>query len=124
MEQLKDKIKTLSQKYHQEIIDIRRHIHQNPELAFEENKTAAFVSQKLTDYGIEHKTGIAKTGIVALIKGKKPHSYVVGLRADMDALPILEANTHDFISKNKGKMHACGQRCPHGFAAGGGENPQ
>ncbi len=108
MEQLKDKIKKLSKEYHREIIDIRRHIHQNPELAFEEDQTAAFVSQKLTEYGIEHKTGIAKTGIVALIKGQNPDNYVVGLRADMDALPILEANTHDFISKNKGKMHACG----------------
>ncbi len=108
MEQLKNKIKALSQKYHKEIIDIRRHIHQNPELAFEEDQTAAFVSQKLTEFGIEHKTGIAKTGIVALIKGKNPDSYVVGLRADMDALPILEANTHDFVSKSPGKMHACG----------------
>lgn len=108
MEQLKNKINTLSQKYHREIIDIRRHIHQNPELAFEEDQTAAFVSQKLTEFGIEHKTGIAKTGIVALIKGKNPANYVVGLRADMDALPIHEANTHNFVSKSPGKMHACG----------------
>lgn len=108
MEHLKKKIKSLSKQYHQEIIDIRRHIHQHPELAFEEDKTAAFVSKKLTEYGIAHQTGIAKTGIVALIKGKNPDNYVVGLRADMDALPILEANTHSFVSKFEGKMHACG----------------
>lgn len=108
MEHLKDKIKSLSKKYYQEIVDIRRQIHQNPELAFEEHKTAELVSKKLTKYGIDHRRGIAKTGVVGLIKGKKPDSYVIGLRADMDALPILEANTHNFVSKNKGKMHACG----------------
>ncbi len=108
MEHLKDKIKSLSEKYHQEIIDIRRQIHQNPELAFEEYKTAELVSKKLTEYGIDHQRGVAKTGVVGLIQGKNPDSYVIGLRADMDALPIFEANTHDFVSKNKGKMHACG----------------
>lgn len=108
MEHLKDKIKSLSKQYHQEIIDIRRQIHQNPELAFEEYKTAGLVSKKLTEYGIDHQRGIAKTGVVGLIKGKNPDSYVIGLRADMDALPILEANTRDFVSKNEGKMHACG----------------
>lgn len=108
MEHLKDKIKSLSKQYHQEIIDIRRQVHQNPELAFEEYKTAELVSKKLTEYGVDHQRGIAKTGVVGLIKGKNPDSYVVGLRADMDALPILEANTHNFVSKNKGKMHACG----------------
>jgi amidohydrolase len=108
MEHLKNKIKSLSKQYHQEIIDIRRQIHQNPELAFEEYNTAELVSKKLTEYGIDYQRGIAKTGVVGLIKGKNPDSYVIGLRADMDALPILEANTHDFVSKNEGKMHACG----------------
>ncbi len=108
MEKLKEKIQELAAEYHQEVVEMRRHIHRNPELAFEEYKTAKYVSKKLSEYNIEHKTGIAKTGIVGLIKGKNPDSYVVGLRADMDALPIKEANTHEFISENKGKMHACG----------------
>ena len=108
MEKLKEKIQELAAEYHQEVVEMRRHIHRNPELAFEEYKTAKYVSNKLSEYNIEHKTGIAKTGIVGLIKGKNPDSYVVGLRADMDALPIKEANTHEFISENKGKMHACG----------------
>lgn len=108
MEKLKEKIQELAADYHQEVVEMRRHIHRNPELAFEEYKTAKYISKKLSEYNIEHKTGIAKTGIIGLIKGKNPDSYVVGLRADMDALPIKEANSHDFISENKGKMHACG----------------
>lgn len=108
MEKIKARIQELASLYHKEVIQIRRHIHQYPELAFEEYKTAEFVSKKLTEYGIPHQTGIAKTGVVGIVRGKNPDSYVVGLRADMDALPIKETNTHEFISKNKGKMHACG----------------
>ncbi len=108
METLKTKIKSLANNYLQEVISIRRAIHQYPELAFKEEKTAHLIAQKLSEYGIEHQTNIAKTGVVGLIKGKNPTKFVIGLRADMDALPIEEANTHDFVSKNKGIMHACG----------------
>ncbi|PID95676.1 MAG: N-acyl-L-amino acid amidohydrolase [Bacteroidetes bacterium] len=108
MENLKAKIKALSKTYLEEVISIRRTIHQHPELAFQEEQTAQLVAQKLSEYGIEHQTNIAKTGVVGLIKGKNPDKFVIGLRADMDALPIEEANTHDFVSKNKGVMHACG----------------
>jgi len=108
MEKIKQKIQSLASSYHQEVINIRRHIHRYPELAFDEYKTSEYISGKLKEYGIAHETGIARTGIAGLIKGKNPDSYVLGLRADMDALPITETNTHDFISKNKGKMHACG----------------
>jgi len=108
MEKVKARIQELASMYHEEVIQIRRHIHRYPELAFEEYKTAEFVSKKLSEYNIPYQTGIAKTGVVGIIRGKNPESYVVGLRADMDALPIKEANTHEFISENKGKMHACG----------------
>jgi hippurate hydrolase len=92
----------------QEFISIREHIHANPELSFEEHNTSKFISEKLTAYGVEHQTGIAGTGIVGMIKGNKPDSKVIALRADMDALPIQEQNAISYKSKNDGVMHACG----------------
>lgn len=92
------------------IIADRRHIHENPELGFEETETAAFVAQQLESLGVEDiRTGIAKTGITALVKGTKPGpEKVVMLRADMDALPIDQESDKEYISKNPGVMHACG----------------
>ena len=90
------------------VVQWRRELHKIPELAFEEFETAAFVSKILTQYNIAHQTQIAKTGIVALIEGKNPNKRCIALRADLDALPILEGSTHAYISKNEGKMHACG----------------
>ncbi len=86
----------------------RRHLHQNPELSFQEHKTARFVADRLKDLGLEPQEGVANTGVVALIKGRNPESRVVGLRADMDALPIMEANDVPYKSQNPGVMHACG----------------
>ncbi|MBA3900631.1 MAG: amidohydrolase [Bacteroidetes bacterium] len=108
MEHLINKVKELSAAYLQEVIQIRRHLHEHPELSFEEHKTAAFVSRKLSEYRIPHTTGIVKTGIVALIEGKNPSKKTVALRADLDALPIKEANEVSYKSKNEGVMHACG----------------
>lgn len=108
MESIKSKIKQLAQEYHSEIISLRRQIHSNPELAFEEFETAALVAKFLKENGIECQEGIAKTGVVGLIKGKNPDSKTIALRADMDALPIFELNDIDYKSKNEGKMHACG----------------
>lgn len=105
---LKKEIEKLSLEIFPKVVNWRRHIHAHPELAFEEFETAKFVSSILSEYGIEHQTGIAKTGIVALIKGKNPNTKCIALRADLDALPITETNTHDYTSKNIGKMHACG----------------
>jgi len=86
----------------------RQHLHQNPELGFECHETAAFVEQQLRSFGItEIHTGIAKTGIVALIEGQGA-GPTIGLRADMDALPILEETNAPYASKIAGKMHACG----------------
>lgn len=92
------------------IIADRRHIHENPELGFEETETAAFVAQRLEALGVEDiRTGIAKTGITGLIHGTKPgDGKVVLLRADMDALPIDQESDKDYISRNPGVMHACG----------------
>ena len=90
-----------------DIISLRRKIHANPELAFEEFGTAETVKTFLKDAGIPFKDGVAKTGVVALIEGRGP-GKTIALRGDMDALPIHEKNEVDYCSKNPGKMHACG----------------
>ncbi len=104
---LKDKIRQLAQDIHTEVIGNRRHLHANPELSFEEYETFAFVKSKLDELGISYQK-MADTGIVALITGSKPSTSVVALRADMDALPILEANDVPYRSTKAGVMHACG----------------
>ena len=92
-----------------EIVEIRRHIHQHPELSFTEYETAAYISSKLGSMGIEHRTGIAGTGIVGFIRGEAAgRGLTIGLRADMDALPITEAGEKEYRSRNEGAMHACG----------------
>jgi amidohydrolase len=105
---LKDRIKSLAQAYKQEVIDLRRHLHSHPELSFKEFQTAAFVAEKLKAIGITEIESKATTGWSALIKGKNPEKKVVALRADMDALPIIEANEAPYKSQNPGVMHACG----------------
>jgi len=105
---LKSKIQLLADTYFEELIAIRRHLHQHPELSFHEKETMLFVAQKLSDYGIEHTTYIGGFGVVGLIKGRNPESKTIALRADLDALPIEEKNACSYISKNEGVMHACG----------------
>ncbi|MEG3845878.1 M20 metallopeptidase family protein [Microcoleus sp. herbarium13] len=90
-----------------QLVEWRRRLHQKPELSFNEHLTAGFVSQKLQEWGIEHQTNIAKTGIVAIIDSGKP-GPVLAIRADMDALPIQEENEVDYRSQHNGIMHACG----------------
>ncbi len=90
-----------------QLVEWRRSIHQKPELGFEETITADFISRKLQEWQIPHQTEIAKTGIVATIKGESP-GKVLAIRADMDALPIQEANQVSYRSIHDGKMHACG----------------
>ena len=90
------------------LVDIRRHIHQNPELSFQEHETAALVEKELHALGLKTQR-LANTGVVAIIEGKNPTKKVVGLRADMDALPIVEVNDgRVYRSKKEGVMHACG----------------
>lgn len=105
---LLEKVKSLSQQYSQEVIGLRRHLHANPELSYKEYNTVKFVAQTLRSFGIEPLEGIAETGLIAEIKGKNPGKKTIALRADMDALPITEANDVPYKSKNAGVMHACG----------------
>ncbi|WP_207533824.1 M20 metallopeptidase family protein [Desertivirga arenae] len=104
---LKDKIQALAQDIHGDVVKHRRHLHANPELSFEEYQTSAYIKSALDELGIEW-TAMANTGIVGIIKGAVPSEAVVALRADMDALPIKEANDVPYRSKNEGVMHACG----------------
>lgn len=93
-----------------EITEWRHHLHENPEILFETHKTSAFVETKLKDFGCDEvATGIGRTGVVGVIKGRETSSgKVIGLRADMDALPILEQTGLSYASKTPGSMHACG----------------
>lgn len=93
----------------QEATTWRRHFHANPELGFEEFETARFVAERLREFGVDEiEEGIAGTGIVATINGRHPSNRRIGLRADMDALPIDEIGTAAHRSLTDGKMHACG----------------
>lgn len=107
MQKTISQIKSLAADYKSEIIGHRRHLHMHPELSFEEVETGKYISKYLTDIGIPHTTGWADTGIVALIDGNLP-GPTIALRADIDALPITEANEVQYKSKHNGKMHACG----------------
>jgi amidohydrolase len=106
--ELKDTIKNLADTYFDELVAIRRHLHAHPELSYEEVETSKYIAKKLSEYGIEHETNIGGHGVVGLIKGKNADKKTIALRADMDALPIEEKNTTEYISQNKGVMHACG----------------
>jgi amidohydrolase len=104
---IKEQIRELSGSIFNGVVANRRHLHSHPELSFHEIETSAFVARKLEELGLEYHK-MADTGLVALIKGDKPSDKVVALRADMDALPILEANDVPYKSQNNGVMHACG----------------
>ncbi len=104
---IKQQIQELSKGLFNEVVANRRHLHSHPELSFEEVETSAFVAKKLDELGVGWER-MADNGLVALIKGEKPSDQVIALRADMDALPILEANNVDYKSQNEGVMHACG----------------
>ena len=91
-----------------ELTRIRRDIHRHPETAFEETRTAQIVADKLTAWGIEIHRGLATTGVVGTLKGKRPGQKTIGLRADMDALHLQEKNEFDYTSSIPNKMHACG----------------
>lgn len=105
---LLEKIKSLSTAYANDVVTMRRHIHANPELSYQEFNTAKYVATQLKSFGITPTEGVATTGVVAEIKGKNPDKKTIALRADMDALPIHEANEVPYKSKNTGVMHACG----------------
>lgn len=106
--ELQEKIKQLSKVYFAETVATRRYLHQHPELSFKEVETGKYIAQRLSELGVKHVHGVAENGVVALIEGKNPTSKVIALRADFDALPILEANDVPYKSLNEGVMHACG----------------
>jgi amidohydrolase len=91
-----------------ELTAIRRDIHRHPETAFEEQRTAQIVADKLQSWGIEVHRGLATTGVVGTLKGQRPGQKTIGLRADMDALHLQEKNDFDYASVHANKMHACG----------------
>jgi hippurate hydrolase len=97
------------QMFHKELMAVRRDLHANPELGFEEVRTSGIVAGALTALGVEVHRGIGKTGVVGVIKGQRTDSgKMIGLRADMDALPMSEDSTSEYCSTVPGMMHACG----------------
>ncbi|SOE23326.1 amidohydrolase [Spirosomataceae bacterium TFI 002] len=103
-----DRIKSLAAQNADKIVATRRHLHANPELSFEEHETAKFIADELRSMGLDPQEGVAGTGVVALVEGKNPGKKIIGLRADMDALPIVESNDIPYKSTKPGIMHACG----------------
>jgi amidohydrolase len=101
-------LKEQTRQYFPEAVKIRRHLHQFPELCYQEKKTSRFVAEYLKKLGLEVHTNIAGTGLKAILRGYR-ESPIVGIRADLDALPIMEKTGLPFESKSKGIMHACGQ---------------
>ena len=97
----------LAKTFEAEMIARRRDFHRHPELGFQEIRTAGIVANELNTLGLEVRTGVGRTGVVGLLEGDKPGPTLL-LRFDMDALPINEANSTDYISQTPGVMHACG----------------
>ena len=108
MTALAQHLQALAATHQDEWVALRRHLHANPELSFEEHETMAFVSAQLAAWGVDHETHVTDTGIVATVHGQNPDARLVALRADMDALPIHEANDVPYASTKPGVMHACG----------------
>jgi amidohydrolase len=104
---MKERIQQLAAAYADEMVAVRRHLHAHPELSYQEFTTSAFVQQRLTEMSIPFEVK-ATTGVVGLIEGRNPGSRIIALRADMDALPIIEENEVPYKSTNPGVMHACG----------------
>lgn len=107
---LQSKITELSETLYEKVVGYRQHLHQHPELSYEEHNTMEFISEQLNKIGVPHEKGVAGTGIVGIISADHhdDNASCVGLRADIDALPILEENEVPYKSKNEGVMHACG----------------
>jgi amidohydrolase len=102
-----DRVRPAIRALQPDLVSWRRQIHQRPELGFQEALTAELIHQKLSEWGIFHQTGVAKTGVVAVIEGRRS-GKTLAVRADMDALPIQEENEVPYRSQKDGSMHACG----------------
>lgn len=105
---LKEKVLSLAQNMQARTVAIRQHLHMYPELSFREEQTGKYIQQVLKDLGIAYTDSWAGHGVVGIIEGNKPDSKVLALRADIDALPIMEENEVEYKSRNAGVMHACG----------------
>ncbi|MCB9245759.1 MAG: amidohydrolase [Flavobacteriales bacterium] len=105
---LLEAIQKIAAEKEEQVVQMRRHIHANPELSFQEYNTRDYIRGCLESFGIEDISPCTETGLVALIRGRDPERKTVALRADIDALPIVEANTASYRSRNDGVMHACG----------------
>jgi amidohydrolase len=103
-----EQIRLLAEAHHSDVLAMRRHLHMHPELSYQEVETSSFVAAQLQRLGLEVQMGIGGHGLTAFIRGNNPESRLVALRADMDALPIVEQNDVDYKSKREGLMHACG----------------
>jgi amidohydrolase len=104
---LLEKIKSLAKQHQAENVLTRRHLHAHPELSYQEFETSKYIQAQLTAIGIPFSV-IATTGVLGIIEGKNPSKRIIALRADMDALPIIEENNIDYKSSHEGVMHACG----------------
>ena len=107
MNPLQQRIQQLAKQYHEEFIKVRHHLHAHPELSYQEFETSKYIQQQLQQIGIPFEIK-ATTGVIGILKGKNPDKKTIALRADIDALPIKEANTVSYKSINEGIMHACG----------------
>lgn len=105
---LKELIREKVSQYHPETVDCYKYLHQHPELSFQEKQTSLYVEKYLKQWGIGYRNNIGGYGILAWVEGSNPQSKTIALRADMDALPIVEQNEVTFRSANEGVMHACG----------------
>src|SRR5579859_7740053 len=105
-----DRLKSDIDENFPDLVATRRDLHEHPELAFEEVRTSGIIAQRLQKLGLEVQTGVAKTGVIGLLRGgaSKPGAKTIAIRADMDALPIHELNEIEYRSQTDGKMHACG----------------
>lgn len=103
-----ERVRNTAEKHYQTVLETRRHLHQHPELSFQEYRTSEYLRKALRSANIAFTFGHVKTGILALIRGKNPGKKTILLRADMDALPIQEKNSVPYCSVNDGIMHACG----------------
>jgi amidohydrolase len=115
-----DRIKAEAERRHADIIAWRRHLHAHPELSYQETSTGSYIAERLRELGIEVREGIAGTGAIGVVRGAKPGTGCICLRADIDALPIQEKNACDYRSVNDGVMHACGHDAHTAMVLGAG----
>ena len=116
---MKPALKSKGEAYQEQIVSLRRHLHQFPEVSGEEHATSQKVQEKLDEHGIPYTVGYAMTGVLGVAEGGRP-GKTVALRADIDALPIQEENDHSFVSKVEGVMHACGHEAHTAMLVGAG----